>query len=492
VKWLLLLLLSGISANLHAQAPGQNLDVAGSEVFQGLLNFHGVTPVSLQEAKRADASQLIVVIVDVPRGVEDNIATLSRRVIEQGGSVLIAVDQPLLLKPYLPKNSAELRIHGGRVIGTDSSECFQEFNDFPYLKPNGINAFTLALNQPPDPAALLAVGLTKIATNSPSVISGDIGNSSMPWLTLAELPPSVRFVGGATLSLRSERRAAITSSNSSGRKPGYRALIVSDPGVLSNQMLVAEGTENLVFANNVALWLATDGTRKQCLFVRGGTVVEKFDSVQFQAAPTPQIPPIPPVPLPNPLDPSFQAKMVDVVNESTAKIQDRNAFNNLILGDGSQYRYRKVLTTMAIFAAVGFLFWFVRRMLSAKHIPEATTVPKDTGRVASSGAPGSLARKKEELLERGDYTLLVREYLQHWFADRGVVDTAKLPEVDVREKSEKKKTLKNLQALWAVAYDEPRPVVLFSHWKQLEPRLQSLTDGFAAETWKFVSPKEPA
>ena len=66
-----------------------------------------------------------------------------------------------------------------------------------------------------------------------------------------------------------------------------------------------------------------------------------------------------------------------------------------------------------------FLVWLSRRIWTIRHQPDLVPIPKDTGRMASSGKPGSIARRREELLQTGNYTPIVREYLQDLFQAQG-------------------------------------------------------------------------
>jgi hypothetical protein len=286
-----------------------------------------------------------------------------------------------------------------------------------------------------------------------------------------------------------------------GNEPPFRCLVLADPSVFRNQMMVvpgdgaALGTDNLAFANNVVQFLKGPQERSLCFFVEAGQVRNKFDDVNYQELATQQIPPVPPVPPlpppPNLLNPGTQRALTDGINRGVARWEDGNGPNRALLGrSGSDRRYADVLRVLAVVAALAVLLWLIRRLWAARQVPEVPPIPKDTGRVAASGEPASLARRKEELLQSGQYADVLREYLQELFASRGLPlpvpkPAGKLPPVEVTGPGAN--TIRDhLRILWDVAFGPyPRPVS-YARWKELEPMLDTVRRAADEGRWRFV------
>ena len=137
----------------------------------------------------------------------------------------------------------------------------------------------------------------------------------------------------------------------------------------------------------------------------------------------------------------------------------------------------------------------VRRAWRGRHEPDVPPVPTDTGRVAGTAPPGSLARRREEILQAGDYGGVVREYLRELFASQGLPEAAvqppRLPEVRVTGRGNT--TLReDLRILWDVAFGpRPRPVT-YTRWKELEPTIDAVRRAAAEGRWRFADTGDAA
>ncbi|MGL6074951.1 MAG: DUF4350 domain-containing protein [Fimbriiglobus sp.] len=460
------------SLTAHAQTP-LALDPTGSEVLQGLLRFHGFAPITIEESKVIGGRGVTVIVIDPPGQLERELQRMAQQTPYRGGSVLVAADQAMELGNYAHPNRSEIRILGNRILSPYPGSNHERIAECPYLEPHKL----VVPNQ--DPVEFLLSGLNRVATNNPSTIQVDPEDSDFFWRTVADLPTGT-LGQPQNLALRTSQRKVIAANVSGGGVAGRRLMFMADPGILSNQMLVAEGTDNLAFANNLVLWLKGMNTEPRCVFVKAGKVITNFDTVSFQASPA--LPNLPTPPMPDLLNPRMQARMTDFGNEMLAKIQDEDRFNTGITKKRST---SDVIKSIAVIVAGILTFFLLRHLLQSKHQPETTQQPKEARHLTNSGDAGSLARKKQELLEQGDYSPLVREYLQHWFERLGASGSQSLPKVEFPA-GHQPKVQGWLQTLWDVAYTtDPRPLPL-SRWKQLEPMIQNLQSSHADQAWRFV------
>ena len=473
-----------LSGSAQDPALPQSIPAIGTELFRGLLNYHGIKPLSEAEYFRTERANVIVILMGRPSrlGIEPGYCNTTLR---QGGSVLIATEEPLDLKEsgYLTQRFAQLQITGERVRSSIARRCFNGESSCPFVVPKPEN---LAEKQPLDPARNLLNGLTRVATNVPSAIrSGPLTSE----IEIGGFPIGCRteFVDGPPLQAESK---LIVASTGPEMRP-YRLLVVADTGIFSNQMMAGlpeEPTDNLAFANAVTLWLKANDTRKKCLFIENGVVITNFDIVKFDntTVPPPNIPDF------DPLSPKFQETFTKVMNDTVGKLQDKDTFNRAILGN---YPYDKWLRNAAFGLGVLFLVWLSRRIWTIRHQPDLVPIPKDTGRMASSGKPGSIARRREELLQTGNYTPIVREYLQDLFQAQGfdahgIASSEQMPPVTITGPDAKTLTAQ-LRKLWDVAYGPKSRPIIYSRWKELEPMIQAVQQAARDGRWRFDSCRLP-
>ena len=486
----LVTLVSGQNSSAQAPAPPLSIPATGTELFRGLLNYHGVKPLSLEEYRDANRADVILILMgrQSPQGFEPGFCNSTLR---QGGSVLIATEDPLDLKEsgYLPRRFSQLQITGERVYSLRPDRCFNGSPWCPFVVPQPENLAEQTIRNaqrlPVDPARNLMDGLTRIATNVPSVIrSGPLTSE----VEIGSFPRDCWLEGVNGQPLPAESKLAVASTGPDDRP--HRFLVVADTGIFSNQMMAGTSdspTDNLAFANAVTLWLKTNDTRKKCLFIENGVVITNFDTVKFD---NPTVPPItsPNIPDFDPLSPKFQETLTKVVNDTVEKLQAKDTHNRAILGN---FAYDKWLRNAAFGLGVLFLVWLSRRIWTIRHQPDLVPIPKDTGRMASSGKPGSIARRREELLQTGNYTPIVREYLQELFRvqgfdPHGTAPPEKLPPVTITGPDGKTLTAQ-LRKLWEVAYGPKSRPIIYSRWKELEPMIQAVQHAARDGRWRFKS-----
>jgi len=492
------------SAKKEDKAP-PNLSPGGSELFRGLLNFHKIEPVLANDLADTEAyySKLIVVVLGLPSmrdGRAFDPTGVVLRTLRAGGSVLIAADGAGSLANYFPNRRTSLRLTGESVVQPNESRCLAGNRWCPFVRPLSPDVVEtqVFLNEKraPGPEWGLFLGLERIATNVPTALSG-VDSSPYIRYELAGFPKGTEVAPEGNL-VAIDRVLAVGSSGipEKSERP-FRCLVVADPSIFSNQMMAAEldrsgtGTDNLEFANRVATFLRGPDERKKCLFVEAGQVQSRFDEVQFAESSLPDLPPLPIPPLPNPKDPKLQRDLTDSVNRSIDKWQSNDGPNSAIVGKPpSERRFSNVVVIVIIAAACVFALLILRRFFGGRHKSDVNLVPSDTGRVASSGAPGSMARRKEEILQGGNFTGPVREYLRELFITRGLVlpegePPRKLPPVDINIMYSQE-LRKQLQTLWTVTFEpKPKPIG-YARWKELEKMIDAVKRAAENDEWRFV------
>ena len=475
-------------------APPQSVSATGTELFRGLLNYHGVKPLSQADYQGENRADVILILMGRPsrQGFEPGYCNST---LFKGGSVLIATEDSVDLSfpGYLPRNFTPLQITGQRVCSPRPDRCFNANTWCPFVVPQPENITDQMIRKeervPLDPARNLLDGLTRIATNVPSVIRVGPPTSEVE---IGSFPRGCRLEG-VTGRLLPEQSKLVVASTGPDTKP-HRLLVIADTGVFSNQMMAGTAdspTDNLAFANAVTLWLKANDTRKKCLFIENGVVVTNFDTVKFDNVTVPPITP-PNIPDFDPLSPKFQESFTKVMNDTVGKLQDRDTFNRAILGN---FPYDRWLRNAAFGLGVLFLVWLSRRIWTIRHQPDLVPIPKDTGRMVSSGKPGSIARRREELLQTGNYTPIVREYLQEMFRVQGydpaaIAPPEKLPPVTITGLDAKTLTAQ-LRKLWEVAYGAKARPIIYSRWKELEPMIQAVQQAARDGRWRFDSSRLP-
>lgn len=472
------------SGTVGAQEQQSPLPANGFDLFRGVLGFYGFQPVTDPATiRRSDYNRTCVILIGRPGS--DRISRLAMQTLEAGGTVLIAVNTPGPLGEYLP-GYPDVEVLPRRVV--NASRNYRNQPQYPLIQPAPRAAGFLPFGLPPEPHLELFRSDEQLVAHLPAELR--IGRRTRSVLVpLATLPPHSSVAMDNTTSAPRGDNPLIAAGASGPATNPYRCLILTCPEVFSNRLLVGtsqEGgdTQNLEFAARVAKFLKPTGVeRPNCLFVDAGIPVGDFNRIGLYELGEP--PPVPP--LPSPFDPAVQAKLTGVANAAIEKLQADDRLNRELTG-GTR-RYARVMQGLAGAIAVLATGWMLRRIWTARHLPDRPPVPTDTGRVAGSGPPGSFTRRREELLQSGDYTRPVREYLDDLFTRQGLpADEYRrprsLPPVAVAG-GDARAIRSNLRILWEAAYGPG--VVTYSRWKELEPMIAAVQRAAGDGRWRFAA-----
>ncbi len=465
---------------------------ANFELFRGLLHFYGVEPVSVDDLvamrDRDFARVIVVVLGGSDRRGAGGFDRYTKRAILNGGAVLIATDREANLTGYFPRspNGAAVAVTGDEVVPALERDCYAGRAAFPLL------LMTTPDDGGDDPLVGLFAGRPRIAANRPSAIARDGFH--------AYLPREVAFTPRA---FNNPRGSLVAVGGVGDRRNPYRALALADPDVLSNQMLYSSGlpdesgrgTDNWVFANDlVKNFLRDPNGRDKCLFVENGQVIDTFNDVELKSVQ--QMPPIPPIPLPNPLDRRVQAKMAELIDDGVATLEDRTIADNLLTGPPnapSPRRYQTTLMVMATAAGVVLVALMARRLLAARQRKNYVPAPSDPLFLGDDTALGSFGQRRAELLRGTDFRGPVAHRIRSLFAARGLpagYAGRRLPSVEYRGRGDRERLGGDLRDLWDVARDEGVPLP-YSEWKDLEPVLAEVHAAAAADRWRFAPTSTP-
>ncbi len=467
----------------------------GSEAFRGLLRYFKVEPVRPEQLKPEDYPNLIVIVLGRPE-IQSDVTPYTQQTLRAGGAVLIAVEHPIQLSNFFPEPPG-LVVSGAFVVDKPK-EAYAELVECPYVVPHEPVGFdkALAFLNPLDSEWSLFTGIDELATNMPGTILVS-QESKYVRSQLAGYSPSARLTFRGRLTAQSVSRDQLFAvGGSGGKKDPFKSLVLADPSVFSNQMMIPPmgrpSNDNFLFAVRLLQWLRGPGGRTKCLFIENGIPIDNFDVVRYDA-----LQGMPPLPVPSPLDllkPEFQQKLTDAFNRKIADIQDNDSINRKLAG--TDRRYRESLWFLASVAATVLLLLLLRRGWRARHDPDVPPIPSDTGHVVGAAQPGSLARRREEILQSGDYTEVVREYLQELFASNGLNDPGSKPSSQlptVRITGRGNTTLREyLHILWGVAYGSSTAQVTYSRWKELEPMIEFVRRAAEDGRWRFADTGESA
>lgn len=497
--------LAGVSAGQPPKsdqpAPAPLFPAAGTELFRGLFEYYGIKPLrSPDDATERNARDTIVVVLlkrdefrDRPFIDPTSTATAAHRVLLGGGSVLIATDVPGRAGRYFPPEAAT-EVEVGNPVYSPRPVL----DDDPrrlFVTPRYPSAIQLGVwganNRPKGTEWSLFEGRGRVAVSEGATLRVT-GASRYVEHSLAGFPEGSRlgWAAGPLLD-RTRYSFAVGGSGVMPGEPAFRSLLIGDPDVFSNALIAAADkdgrpkTDNLAFANAVVQWLRgpEDAPRTQCLFLDGGRVVTKFDDVRY----IPSTPPLPPIPVPDLTSPETQRKLADAANAFLAEKEDADAFNGALAG--SDRRYVQTARILAVAAAVAALLFVLLRAARGRHKPDLPPVPTDTGRVAGAAPVGSVARRREEALQSGDYGEYVREYLRDLFAARGLPPDGPTPKdlPAVTAAGPDAKAVKaHLRILWEVAYGPAAKPIPYSRWKELEPMIDAVRRAADDGRWQFT------
>ena len=483
IAGLILLLISGTVTGQQPPAPLIERD--GTELLRGLLKFHNIKPVSNpEELLGIENAKLLLIVLEPRSEMKDlDLPHLSRRILRDGGGVLLAGNQAMQLDSYFPQRTG-IRITGQSV----------RVNRSPLVEirpgaPSEMDRFMLKnLGVLPDPGWALFAGSNisaiepnTVIVSSPSAYARNIyaGFSTNATLknTDVRIPDSLNLAVGST-----------------GNATPYRSLVFADTSLLRNRLMIEarpDGeplTDNLAFANRLVLWLRGTGENQatHCIFVENGRLVTDFDGVQFEAGSL-NVPPISPDQFPSLTDRNFQRKLTETIDGRLQQWQENDGVSRSIFGNLKEDgRFRRVMQGMAIGLAVLVLLVILHRLWKLRHEPKLTELPKDTGQIGGRAPAGSVDRRCEELLQTGNHQAVVRDYLRELFAAAGfprLADEEHASRQQCKISGTSAKTLEGaLRILWEAAYGANHSQITYSRWKELEPMIESVRAAVAAGT----------
>lgn len=464
---------------------------ANYHLFRGLLHFHGVKPVTapeLREMGRDEFRDLIVIVLGCStRGESDWAGGYTKPALANSGAVLIATDRGADLSFFLPpsRNGAELVITGEKVEPLAVMNCYGGDGRFPFLT---------AVRSDPAFDALFA-NRPRVATAIPSRFAARGVHDTVP-LAVALTPGNAAQANGSLFAV-----------GGVGRN-GSRTLVMADPDVLSNQMLYSsglpdrtgQGTDNWAFANDLVKdFLRGPDGRSRCLFVENGRIVDRFDEVELKSVQN--MPPIPDLPLPNPLDRRVQAKLADVIDRGLVTLEDRHLPDTAITGPPNEPTGRRFnIAMMVIASAVGLSLvgLMARRLfLAGRHRKDLVPAPTDPLFLGDETALGSFGQRRAELLRGSDFRKPVAHRIRTLFAARGLpagFGRHRLPPLEFRGRVDREQLGGDIRDLWDVAARDEADPLPYSEWKDLEPVLANVHAAAAADRWRFATtpPKGPA
>lgn len=465
------------------------LPAASFDVFAGILNYHRIAPMSLDEVTPSEGERLLLVILGrMPPTERVRLSALSRRILTEGGSVLIASDEPLSLTSLLPDGTT-LAVTGEKMECINVDSTWNDITRCPLIEPRPLNPTRLQLA--PDETALLFTVLNRIATNLPSRLTVP-ANGTGDWQLLADLPAGTVVVGQNKPLGRVNRLFAAGASGKPGRALAGKILVLADSGLLTNQMLApAAGlpdNDNLALADRIVLWMQGSPVRTRAVVVVDGVPLTQFDGVPLTA-----MPPIPPMPLPDFLDPAVQAKMTQAVNEAIGKFERNDGFNRLMLGSDDAARPRRLnrfLLGLAVALGIFVLILGLNRLRNRVHQPQTDLAPaeKFDGKVVKLGR---IDARREALLNSGRATDSVPLFLREWFqaavmADGAMVgDSGTMPEIAVLAGGRVKPLANQIRILWETA--QTHGSVSYGRWKELQPMLMDVIGRRRAGEWRFAA-----
>ncbi len=456
---------------------------ANFDLFRALLHFYGVepaTPGDLDDLRDRDFSQVIVVVL----GASDRVGTrgvekYTRKAIDKGGAVLIAADADAKLSDYFPDQTSVSAGPRPAPPGRPDN-CYAGDPNFPFLFP------TPNRDQPPSLVALLN-DRDRVAMNRPGA------------LFPVKFGPAIQHVvAKAPLDTRGNAHYAVLGGVGDRRNP-FRSLVLADQDILSNQMLYSSGlpdrtgkpTDNWGFANALVKdFLLDPQPRTKCLFVENGAVRTDFDRVELKSIQ--QMPSMPPIPLPDPLDRRVQAKLAEVIDGGLATLEDRTVADNLLAGppnDPSPRRYQTTMTVLATAAGVVLVVLMARRLLTARHRKKFVPAPSDPLFLGDDTALGSFGQRRAELLRGTDFRAAVAYGVRALFAAQGLpagYGRRRLPPLEYRGRSDRERLGGDIRDLWDAAARDEAVSLSYAEWKDLEPVLAEVHAAAAADRWRFA------
>jgi hypothetical protein len=478
----------------------------GTELFRALLDRSGLKPVTRDEYNRmVRFDDLIVIVLGDPEVERNRLFQIDpRHIIERalsnGGAVLVATDTDLALGfAFRPNGQASASIVGIRVECLNTKATLENRRNCPFVVPippqdprlGDLVPTTTALGKlfHGDEQSGLRP-LRRVATNHPAAIhvTDFVGHFRFP---LARYPRNcvISRDDGQQFLLPDTALFAIGGFGPEDDNfTPYNYLALADHSVFINQMLLEPNTDNLELTYRVIDYLRKpnplnprDSTRKRCLFIENGRIVERFDELRQafkQQMPLPQV---------NLW--AIQDKLVDLGNAIIDDVQNRDVPNKLVVGG---FGLPGILRFLVLLLTLIALWFILQRMFASRKptdLPPALKVPS-----ASTGPPGVFDRRQRELLRRNNLYEPVRDLLRDFFtrATIGGEPGPKPPKLHISNSVRKPESLRTaIHDFWKLAFGPPT-VVTIKRWREMEPYFERLQQAHADGQWWFAAEQAPA
>ncbi len=310
----------------------------GYEMFQMLLEEHGLTPEqSWEEALSFPAKSVVVVCGDLQQ-IHPREWLRVRRFVAQGGALLVASEGSF-------EFPGVCSFYPGAATSSHSPDRYQSFADCIRIR---------RLKSDEE----LVKGVSEIVVNRTGWLSTP-SDDSLDWQVVASMP-------GTTQPRGSRNQPIILAGRDTAPQTGLM-ILVADESLFTNGMLWHG--DNAIFAIQVSELLCQTG-RHQLLFVRDGVALPSYRESSGMQPPEPK-PMTPPAIPPNTElpEPDFETKL-QLANAVINEVQESNLVNEVLRDRPRRMRPLAYLRTiLLILLALATLFVLWRLMQKRVNLP---------------------------------------------------------------------------------------------------------------------------
>ncbi len=485
----------------------RTLPYNGTEFFRGILEKNGVRALqSIEDLRNQPAETdglpqgepirtgrgVILIIIGLPKDPANDpmkLADLSSRILEEGGAVLIASENPASLAEYLPDRTP-LSIVGERAYVPRETSCYAGKGWFPFLKPVA-SPFFVGTSE----SQSWFSDYPRVTTNRTS------GFSRGPGFRRSMIHPVGRIsnlarIGGPDGQPWPDDRYVVYAGAGPRNTP-YRCALFADTSLFLNLTLALPnpddptrlGSDNLQYSEALVDWLRGPERRSVCLFIENGEVVNHLDDVKSIFPPDD-------AGLPNimPNLRMLEQKLVEGANRAIASIEDRDKINRAITGPPDSPWYNRLLQFLAVGGAVVLAGWLLQRSWSNRYSAEGVRPPTASPPSGTAAAPAGLTDRERELSQAADLSRPIREYVRLIFANQGLPVgqvTRKMPRVEVTGPGAPQ-LRQDLRDLWNLAFFGEGKPINFARWKEMEPMIEAVRRAADRGRWRFATPEGAA
>ncbi|MBC7964730.1 MAG: hypothetical protein H7Z17_02300 [Fuerstia sp.] len=343
---ILLILISSAAETLAFQQPVSRRAAEerwhlGSEMFQMLLEEHGLTPEqSWNEALSFPAKSVVVVCGDLQQ-IHPREWLRARRFVAQGGALLVASEGSF-------EFPGVCSFFPGAATSSHSPDRYEAFAD----------CIRIRRLKPDDE---LVKGVSEIVVNRSGWLSTPT-DDSLDWQVIASMP-------GNTQPRGSRNQPIILAGRDAAPQTGVM-ILVADESLFTNGMLWHG--DNAIFAIQVSELLCRKG-RRQLLFVRDGVALPSYRESSGMQPPEPK-PMTPPAIPPNTElpEPDFETKL-QLANAVINEVQESNLINEVLRDRPRQMRplayLRTILFILLVLATLFVLWRLMQKRLNLPALP---------------------------------------------------------------------------------------------------------------------------